>query len=144
MSKKKLVMISGGFDPIHSGHIKLIEAASKHGDVIVALNSDEWLKEKKGYSFMSWEERKIIISSIKGVKKVVSFDDTSGTACDAIETYSPDYFANGGDRYIKNTPEVLTCKKLGVETLWFVGGGKIQSSSELVEKASSNACKFGK
>ncbi len=93
MSKKKLVMISGGFDPIHSGHIKLIEAASKHGDVIVALNSDEWLKEKKGYSFMSWEERKIIISSIKGVKKVVSFDDTSGTACDAIETYSPDYFA---------------------------------------------------
>ena len=137
-------MVSGGFDPIHIGHIKLIEEASKHGDVIVALNSDEWLIKKKGYAFMNWSERKYIMSNIKGVKKVVSFDDSSGTACDAIETYTPDYFANGGDRYIKNTPEILTCKKLGVETIWFVGGGKVQSSSDLIEKVISHANRFDK
>ena len=138
MSKRKTIMVSGGFDPIHIGHVKMIEDCSKEGDVIVALNSDEWLESKKGYSFMRWDERRYILLNIKGVKKVVSFDDTDGTACDALEKYNPDCFANGGDRYLKNTPEVITCQKLGIEMVWFAGGGKIQSSSELIEKAISN------
>lgn len=138
MSFKKKVMVSGGFDPIHIGHIKMIEEASKYGDVIVALNSDQWLQDKKGYCFMSWVERKYILSNIKGVKKVISFDDSDGTASEALERFQPDYFANGGDRYLSNTPEIITCKKLGIELLWFVGGGKVQSSTDLIERMLSN------
>jgi cytidyltransferase-like protein len=134
MSRRKQVMVSGAFDPLHIGHIRLIEAASAHGDVIVALNSDEWIRKRRGYFFMDWKERRELVLNIKGVKKVVSFDDSKGTACDAIEGYSPDIFANGGDRYKENTPEVITCNKLGVEMIWFVGGGKVQSSSELLER----------
>lgn len=144
MSNKKKVMISGCFDPIHIGHIKLIESATKHGDLIVALHSDGFIENKKGFCFMKWNERCAILLSIKGVKKVVSFDDSGGTACEALEKYNPDYFANGGDQYVKNTPELLTCKKLGIETLWFVGGGKMQSSSELIERVITNASRFKK
>ena len=144
MGNKKTIMVSGGFDPLHAGHVKMIEDSSKYGDVIVALNSDDWLTRKKGYYFMKWDDRKYILSNIKGVKKVVSFDDSDGTACDAIEKYRPDYFANGGDRYKENTPEVITCMKIGVETKWFVGGGKIESSSDLIKRAVDNENKFKK
>ena len=141
---KKTIMVSGGFDPIHVGHVKMIESCAKHGDVIVALNSNQWLIDKKGYYFMKWEDRKYILSNIKGVKKVVPFDDRDGTACDALEKNSPDYFANGGDRYKKNTPELITCMKLGIEMKWFMGGGKIESSSDLIKRAIENENKFNK
>jgi len=134
----KIIMVSGGFDPVHKGHIKMIRESSEYGEVIVALNSDEWLIRKKGYTFMKWEERAFILSNIKGVKKVISFNDDDGSACDALQTFMPDYFANGGDRFKANTPEVMTCKKLGVEMLWHMGGMKEQSSSELVEAAREN------
>jgi len=128
------IAVSGGFDPIHKGHIQMIREAAEYGQVIVILNSDEWLIKKKGYKFMSFEERAYIAGSIKGVTIVTSVDDTDGTVCKALKRFKPDYFANGGDRYDTNTPEMSVCEELGIEMLWNIGGGKIQSSSDLVHK----------
>ena len=136
MSKSKKVMVSGGFDPIHVGHIRMIREAAEHGDVIVVANSDDWLFRKKGYNFMGFSERKEILMSIKGVVEVVPVDDEDGTVCSALREHTPDYFANGGDRTSNNTPEKILCEELGIEMLWNIGGQKIQSSSELVDKAS--------
>tara|TARA_R100000388_G_scaffold94864_1_gene83840 strand:- start:1791 stop:2231 length:441 start_codon:yes stop_codon:yes gene_type:complete len=129
------VAVSGGFDPIHKGHVQMIEEASNYGQVIVILNSDEWLIRKKGYKFMSFEERAYIVGNIKGVTIVTSVDDSDGSVCKALERIRPDYFANGGDRKLTNTPEMELCKELDIGLLWNVGGGKTQSSSELVDKA---------
>jgi len=126
------VAVSGGMDPVHKGHVRMIQEAAKFGDVIVILNSDEWLMRKKGYIFMSWEERAEILSAIKGVKKVVPVDDSDGSVCEALRRENPTYFANGGDRTNKNTPEMEVCAELEISMLWGVGGEKIQSSSELV------------
>lgn len=132
----KKIMVSGGFDPIHIGHVRMILEAAKYGDVIVVANSDDWLMRKKGYVFMPWEERAEIIESIRGVARVEHVDDSDNTVCEAIERIRPDAFANGGDRNgVGSVPEVVLCDKLGVELMWNVGGGKIQSSSDLVKKS---------
>jgi|TARA_Y100000310_G_C20539652_1_gene742575 D-beta-D-heptose 7-phosphate kinase/D-beta-D-heptose 1-phosphate adenosyltransferase len=128
MDKKPTVMVSGGFDPVHVGHIRLIQAASQHGDVIVIANSDKWLYKEKGFVFMSFEQRKEILSALKGVIIVDSVEDDDGTVCEAIYRHKPDYFANGGRRMPSNTPEVWTCKELGVEMLWGVGGTRGQDT----------------
>ena len=104
MTNRKTVMVSGGFDPIHAGHVAMIRDAAKHGDVIVVANSDEWLMRKKGFVFMSFEERRDILKEIKGVVIVAAVDDSDGTVCDALRKIRPDYFANGGDRGKENTP----------------------------------------
>ncbi len=132
---KKTIMVSGGFDPIHVGHIRMIREASEYGDVIVVANSDDWLFRKKGYVFMAFKERKEVLMAVKGVVDVVSVHDDDGTVCAALIDHNPDYFANGGDRKSKNTPEKIVCEQLGIELLWNIGGGKIQSSSELVGKS---------
>ena len=136
-----LVLISGGFDPIHSGHIYLIQQASKYGKIVVLLNSDEWLKKKKGREFLPFDERLIIMKSIKNVLDVLSFDDKDMTVVKGIEkaiTKYPNYsikFANGGDRDDKNTPEAEFCKKNNIETLWGIGGtNKSNSSSWILKK----------
>lgn len=132
----RIVMVSGGFDPLHVGHVQMMEAATEYGDVIVALNSDEWLLRKKGYVFMPWKERAKIILAIRWVTNVVAFDDTDDTAINAITSYYPDYFANGGDRGKGNVPEEGICEDLDVKMLWGIGGeDKPQSSSWLVNKA---------
>lgn len=136
--KDKTIMVSGGFDPIHVGHVRMIQESAKYGDVIVVANSDNWLFRKKGYNFMSFKERKEILLSLKGVVEVVAVDDADGTVCSALREYRPTYFANGGDRKIDNTPEKVLCEELGIEMLWNVGGEKIQSSSELVETVQNN------
>ena len=129
-------MVSGGFDPVHVGHIRLILEAATFGDVIVIANSDKWLFRKKGFVFMTFDQRKEILDAIKGVVLVDSVDDKDGTVCEAIRTHKPAYFANGGDRGRTNTPEVELCNQLGVELLWGVGGDKkSESSSDLVKKA---------
>lgn len=129
------VAVSGGFDPIHKGHVRMIRAASAFGNVIVIANSDEWLMRKKGYVFMPFEERAEIIESIKGVTAVVKAKDDDETVCETLRDLRPDAFANGGDRKGDNVPEVALCDELGIKMLWNVGGDKIQSSSWLVEKS---------
>tara|TARA_R100000315_G_C5212738_1_gene126577 strand:+ start:362 stop:805 length:444 start_codon:yes stop_codon:yes gene_type:complete len=142
MKRIPTIAVSGGFDPIHKGHVQMIREAAEYGNVIVILNSDEWLIDKKGYKFMSFEERAYIAGSIKGVTVVTNVDDSDGTVCHALERFRPDYFANGGDRYEENTPEMDVCEKLGIQMLWNIGGGKIQSSSELVMKAQYGKRRF--
>jgi len=134
MKERQRITISGGFDPVHRGHIRMIREASRYGELIVIINSDEWLKRKKGYVFMPFEERAEIITSIKGVYSIWPVDDSDGTVCEALKKLKPTYFANGGDRTSENTPEKKLCEELGIEMLWNVGGDKIQSSSELVDK----------
>ena len=130
------IMVSGGFDPVHVGHIQMIEEASKWGTVIVVINSDEWLMRKKGYVFMSWKERAYIMGNIKGVSLVTAVDDSDGTVCPALGYHQPDAFANGGDRKKENTPETDLCDELVIQMLWGIGGtNKPQSSSWLVNKA---------
>lgn len=133
---KKTIMVSGGFDPIHVGHVRMIQEAAEYGDVIIVANSDDWLKRKKGFRFMSWNERAEILYALKGVAGVYPVDDSDGTVCEAILRLKPDYFANGGDRKIDNTPEMDVCENLGIEMLWGVGGeDKANSSSYIVKKA---------
>lgn len=133
--KRKIIAVSGGFDPIHKGHVRMIREAAKHGDVVVILNSDEWLVRKKGYKFMNFDERSYIAGSIKGVIMTTGVDDSDGTVCEALIRIKPHAFANGGDRKTNNTPEMEICEELSIEMLWNIGGEKEQSSSELVNKA---------
>ena len=155
--RKSIIVLSGGFDPVHRGHLRMFREASWLGHhVIVGLNSDEWLTRKKGKPFMEFEERKEILESIKYINQVIPFDDSDDTASDLIRRvhtiydskeheydyadldhqgmidYYKIYFANGGDRTSKNVPEMSVCKELDVTMLWGVGGGKIQSSSWLI------------
>ena len=139
MKRVPTIAVSGGFDPIHKGHVQMIREAAEYGNVIVFLNSDDWLMRKKGYKFMSFEERAYIAGSIKGVVVVAAVDDSDNTVCAGLKRFRPDYFANGGDRKQDNTPEMDVCEELGIQMLWNIGGGKIQSSSDLVAKA-----KYGK
>ena len=136
-----IVVVSGGFDPIHVGHVRMIRKAAQHGhQIVVGLNSDEWLKRKKDYVFMPWEERAEILGSMRGVIEVMPFDDGDNSACNllvkVIKKYPTDSiaFANGGDRNHENIPEVEFAKKHGIGLIWEAGGGKIQSSSDLVNK----------
>lgn len=125
----KSVAVSGGFDPVHVGHMRMINAAARRGIVTVILNSDAWLMRKKGFIFMPFEHRKEILLSMANVHNVIAADDRDETVCEALKKLKPDYFANGGDRTDANTPEKGVCKQYGIKMLWNVGGKKIASSS---------------
>ena len=124
------VMVSGGFDPIHVGHIRLIRKAAEYGDVIVAANSDEWLYRRKGFNSMGFNERKEVLMAIKGVVDVVEVDDRDDTVRSALREYRPTYFANGGNRTQDNTPEKIICEELGIEMLWDIGGAKLERAHD--------------
>jgi len=126
------VCVSGGFDPVHIGHLRMMREAAKHGKLIVIVNSDDWLMRKKGYIFMPFRERCEILEGFECVESTTYVKDTDNSVCEALRRIKPDYFANGGDRKTNNTPEMDVCNALGIELLWSVGGGKIQSSSTLV------------
>ena len=139
----KRVAVSGGFDPIHIGHVRLINEAKKLGDkLIVIVNNDNWLKKKKGYTFMSEDDRVEIIRNLKAVDEVVLTKHEENTedmsVCLELEEIKPDIFANGGDRKENNIPEYALCEKLGIQMVFNVGGEKLRSSSELVEKNNKN------
>jgi cytidyltransferase-like protein len=136
-----IVLVTGGFDPIHSGHISYITAAREFGRVIIGLNSDDWLKRKKGSHFMPFSERHSVISNLKKVLTVIDFDDSDGTSCAAIEATKSMFpkskiiFANGGDRTHSNIPELEKYKDdPRVEFKFGVGGeDKKNSSSWILE-----------
>lgn len=138
---KKVVMVSGGFDPVHIGHVRMFSEAKKLGDeLVVVLNNDHWLRLKKGFAFMPESDRKEIIESFKFVDRVLITMHQENTedisVCRELELIRPHIFANGGDRKHDNIPEYELCRKLGIEMVFNVGeGGKVRSSSELVRKA---------
>lgn len=135
----KVVVVSGGFDPIHSGHIQHFKDAKSLGDfLVVALCSDKWLERKKGKYFMDWEERKSIISELKPVDLVIDFlDDDAGSSTGAILKcldMFPDseiIFANGGDRTKENIPE-MSIRSERVKFVFGVGGNYKKNSSSII------------
>ena len=137
----KIVLVTGGFDPLHSGHIKYFEEARKLGDqLIVGLNSDAWLTRKKGRPFMRWDDRLAVVRNIRGVNWTVEFNDSDGTAKDAIRKVRLNYpndtivFANGGDRTATNIPEI-DIEDNNLEFAFGVGGEhKMNSSSWILEE----------
>ena len=140
----KIIVVSGGFDPLHSGHIEYFDSAKKLGDhLIVALNSDEWLINKKGKPFMLFKERKILIENLRMVDEVIDFDDDDIGSCSlglqkVKEMYPNDeiIFCNGGDRNEENIPET---KVSGISFKFNVGGShKINSSSWLIKDYFNN------
>ena len=142
---KKVVAVSGGFDPLHIGHVRLFQEAKKLGDkLVVILNNDNWLKSKKGYFFMPENERKEIIESIDCVDEVIitehKLNPRDRSVCKELKKIRPHIFANGGDRHKDNIPEVGTCNEIGCEMVFNVGfGGKVQSSSWLLNDFKSLA-----
>jgi D-beta-D-heptose 7-phosphate kinase/D-beta-D-heptose 1-phosphate adenosyltransferase len=138
--KKIVVAVSGGFDPIHIGHVRMFERARALGDeLVVILNNDNWLKKKKGFSFMPEKERKEVIEALRVVDRVVLTkhkpNDKDVSVVRALREIKPDIFANGGDRKLDNIPEVAVCDALGCRMIFNIGqGGKIQSSSWLLKK----------
>jgi len=142
--KKTTVVISGGFDPVHVGHIRYIQQAKMLGDtLVVILNNDNWLLKKKGTTFMPEQERKEILESIAGVDLVILSMHEKNTqdmsVCKELLMIKPDIFANGGDRKKSNTPEKDICEKYNIKQVFNVGGGKVQSSSWLTDKYSKES-----
>jgi len=137
---KKIVLITGGFDPLHSGHIAYIKAARELGDsLVIGVNSDEWLRRKKGQEFMPWEERATIMSALQDVDRVINFDDSDNSAKDAIRKVRAIYpnaqvvFANGGDRTKENIPEMDLLKEMLMLNFVFgVGGDDKKNSSSWI------------
>lgn len=139
MKKEKIiVVVSGGFDPLHVGHVRLFKHAKELGDkLVVILNNDNWLREKKVHIFMSENERAEIIEALEMVDEVILTDHKENP--DDMSTNStllkvkPDIFANGGDRKIDNIPEVEVCREIDCKVVFNVGrDGKSQSSSWLL------------
>ena len=149
----KVMLVSGGFDPVHKGHLEMIEKAQEMAEEVwVILNNDFWLRQKKGKSFMKADEREYIMSRIKGVTRTFVCNPRSAndkTVCDgiysAVNTYRREFdgelsmaFGNGGDRWKGNIPEEDYCDSMGVDMVWGLGD-KVQSSSWLIEKALNSA-----
>lgn len=141
IENKVVVAVSGGFDPIHVGHVRMMEEAKKLGThLVVIVNNDNWLRTKKGFVFMPEAERVELIRALGCVDEVVLTDhsenDSDRTVCRALDAVRPDIFSNGGDRGEGNTPEADLCGRLGIRMVYGVGaGGKLQSSSWLVQDA---------
>lgn len=150
--KDTIVIVSGGFDPIHIGHVRMIQCAKSMGDYVIAIaNNDVWLKAKKGYIFMPMHERAEIVLAIIGEEgHVISTTHKKGftdrSVCAELRDIRELYpntnliFANGGDRNPDEdaVPEVQTCKELDIAMVYNVGGEKIQSSSDLVKRQREN------
>jgi len=142
LKQTPIAIVSGGFDPVHVGHLRMFEASAKLGSLCVILNSDEWLIRKKGKYFMKYEHRQEIIKGFACVDEVIPVDDKDNTVLEALQRLFNEYgdkhnkliFCNGGDRIASNVPEHILCEKLGIACVWNVGGEKAESSSELVKR----------
>ncbi len=141
---KRIGIIAGGFDPVHNGHVRMINDAAQYCDfLIIILHTDEFLKRTKGFCFMDFSARKEIVESIRYIDRVVEAEDDDDTVSKSLRSLFEEYkenlrvFMNGANIYsISNAPEFDTCKELGLDMLFGVGGsGKVNSSLKLVEKA---------
>jgi len=146
----KVVVASGGFDPLHEGHVEYLRSARSLGDIlIVGVNSDEWLVRKKGYFFQNRKTRSTIIQALRFVDIVIPFDDSDGSANELIKYVKDRYipnepkkviFVNGGDRGKENIPEQNID---GVEFVFGVGGlDKKNSSSDIIAEFCHSKCPF--
>lgn len=143
---KTYYIVSGGFDPLHEGHLQLVKASREACDgVIILVNSDDWLIRKKGKNFQSFYTRQMICENLKGVIDAIAFDDSDNSASDGIriarEKYPHDnlIFANGGDRGKDNIAEYDICKQCKVDLAFGIGGeNKANSSSWILEKWNSD------
>lgn len=148
--KKIIVAVSGGFDPVHIGHIRMFKKTKSFGDeLVVILNNDNWLMGKKGFIFMPEKERKEIIEALAVVDRVVltghKSNPTDMSVCAELKKIRPDIFANGGDRTKKNIPEVPVCEEIGCKMIFGIGdGGKVQSSSWLLADVAEKIKKLNK
>ena len=135
---QKVSLVTGGFDPIHSGHLRYFERAKDYTDyLVVGLNGDPWLTRKKGQYFQSWTERADILRHLDMVDAVISWDDADDSACGAIskclEKTDQVVFCNGGDRAEGNTPELDAFENDDrVLFVWGVGGNNKMNSSSLI------------
>lgn len=142
----EIIVVSGGFDPIHSGHIRMLEEAKRLGNrLVVALNSDDWLARKKGQAFMPFSERAYVLCAMEMVDEVIAFDDSDNSAREALRRVKATYpdahitFANGGDRTQSNIPEMDVP---GVAFVFGIGGDtKANSSSKLLDEWRSQPLK---
>jgi D-beta-D-heptose 7-phosphate kinase/D-beta-D-heptose 1-phosphate adenosyltransferase len=132
------VAVSGGFDPIHIGHVRYLKEAKKLGDrLVVIINNNNWLETKKDKFFMHENDRKEIIEAFEFVDKVIitkhSADDIDRSVCGSLAEVMPDVFANGGDRFADDIPEFIFCNENHIKMEFNIGhGGKIRSSSDLL------------
>lgn len=140
MAEETFIAISGGFDPCHAGHVRMMFDAASFGKLIVILNTDAWLKRKKDYVFMPWQERREILMHYRFVHGVIEAQDDDDTVCKSLENLKHviTYFGKGGDRTVQNTPEAALCNKLEIPIIYGLGGSKIQSSSDLVRNVQKN------
>lgn len=137
---KKIIATSGGFDPLHVGHLRCIQESAlladrSNGKLVVIVNGDGFLIRKKGKPFMSHAERMEIIAGLRGVNYVLGWDDGSQTVTGALEIIKPDFFTKGGDRSEAGVvPEFELCNAIGCKVIFGVGGKeKVQSSSDLIK-----------
>lgn len=136
--QRKIVAVSGGFDPIHIGHVRMFERARALGnELVVILNNDNWLRAKKQHIFMPEKQRKEVIEALRPVDRVVltghGKHPKDMSVCAELRALKPHIFANGGDRKYDNIPEVPVCDAIGCAMVFNVGdGGKVQSSSWLL------------
>ena len=134
-----IYMTSGGFDPLHVGHVRCILGTTEMADndggyVVVIVNGDGFLERKKGKPFMRAQERAEIIAGLRGVDAAIIWDDGSQTVIGAIKALKPTFFTKGGDRAApKDIPEWDICREIGCKVIFNVGGGKVQSSSWLID-----------
>jgi len=117
------ILISGAFNPLHLGHLLLLKHASSYGDVIIALNSDEWVIKNKGYLLFDFDVRKMCLEDVPYVKEVIKFDDSDGTVCDALRKVKPTFFGNGGTATNITIPksELEVCKELDIVPIFSLG-----------------------
>ena len=148
MEEKPIVAVSGGFDPVHIGHVRMFKEAAEHGEVVIILNNDNWIKRfKREQPFMPEHERVEILEALEHVSRVIishhQEDTTDISVSKDLRALSPDIFANGGDRKTDDVPipgsEQEVCEELGIKMLFNVGrGGKVQSSSDLIKNKNLN------
>ena len=140
-----IIVVSGGFDPLHSGHINMFKQANELGPVWLLLNTDEWLQKKKGYNFLSYKEREIILTSNRFIDRVIKATDKDDTVVNNLKEFVNNdlefAFANGGDRIPTITPEMAYCFEHNIPMLFNIGGTKTESSSKIIRNLLDQATK---